>query len=83
MCIKRVEVSGLDTEQSAHEVKQYLLGIPDVNNVVADSVNSVVVVDYDEDSLSYDDVLTELEYAGCRPADRRRSILGAITNRLR
>lgn len=78
MCIETIEVRNLNSARDAYEISQYLEGIPHIDDAKCNFLNNNLTVDYDESKLSHQEVLDEIEYAGCTPAKRHTGIIGRI-----
>lgn len=74
MCRTEHTVFGLDSERDAHEVEQYLVGIPHIEQVTADRFDNQVVVEWDESKTTKQHILDEIEHAGCKPKERCNSL---------
>jgi copper chaperone CopZ len=75
MCKETIDVADLNNQRTAYEVEQFLSGIPSVERVQADFLDSSIVVEYDESELSHDTVLDYIEHAGCTPSDRASGVM--------
>ena len=78
MCTKSFDIVGVESRRQAYEVEQYLTGIPGVNDVQADMIDGTLIIDYNENSLSEDMVLDEIEHAGCKPSQRLSGVMDNI-----
>lgn len=82
MCQERISVRGLHDQRTAYEVQEYLRGIPYVNSANADFIEDVVVVEYDESEITHEKILDEIEYSGCKPAERIDGLLDKVRHQL-
>lgn len=78
MCTESFEVGEIDTAREAYEVREYLRGIPHIDDVECSILGKSVKVEYDESKLDRDDILDEIEHAGCTPAERKKSFFGRV-----
>jgi len=76
-------VVGLTDQRSAYEVEEFLLGIPEIQDVNADFLDSEIVVEYNESELNEGQILDQIEYAGCKPANRITGIVDQIKTKFR
>lgn len=82
MCKETIPVHGLDNARTAYEVEQYLLGVPNVEDVDADFLNDVVTIEYDESKVDHAHILDKIEHSGCKPSEQIDGILDEIKMRL-
>lgn len=82
MCIRKINVRDFDGPRDAYEAEQYLLGLSYVDDVSVDWIDKSLVVEYDETSADYNEVLDEVEHSGCIPNERVGGILDQIRMKL-
>jgi len=77
-----IQVLGLSDQRTAYEVEEYLQGVPAVEQAKADFLNDEIAIQYNEDELDHDAMLTYIEYSGCKPEDRISGVIERIQAKL-
>lgn len=72
MCIETIEVDDVGSAREAYEISEYLKGVPYIDDAQCDFLANTLTVDYDETLVSREEVLDEIEHAGCHPCERKR-----------
>lgn len=78
MCTESFEVGGFETAREAYEVREYLQGIPHISSVDSSVLSKSLTIEYDESELDREDILDEIEHAGCTPSERRKGFFGRV-----
>lgn len=82
MCTETVEVVGLNDQRTAYEVEEFLLGVPNVDQVQADFLSDQIVIKYDESHIGHEQLMDRIEHAGCQPSERIDGIIDRIKTKL-
>jgi len=82
MCKETIQVLGLSDQRTAYEVEEYLQGVPAVEQAKADFLNDEIAIQYNEDELDHDAILTYIEHSGCKPEDRISGVIDHIRAKL-
>lgn len=70
MCIETIEVTGVNTQRDAYEITETLKGVPEIKSVSCNFLDNTVTVDYNEKTISHEDILDRIEGVGCKPCER-------------
>lgn len=81
MCTDEIGVHDLPDQRSAYEVQSYLQGLQCVHDAEVDFLADEITVTYDESLTSHDEMLTEIERAGCTPNERINGLVDRIKAR--